>query len=63
MRRVHLSEPKQRILGGPLARNSFLNPVASHRKVGIGVAGLPRITCETDFTFDRGALYATMGCQ
>ena len=34
----------------------LLNPVAGHCKVCIGVAGLPHIACEADFTLDSGAL-------
>ena len=64
---VHLNEPKQSCLNGPLAGRTLLNPVASHSEVGIGVAGLPRIPCEADIPFDSRFLTddgnAVMGCQ
>lgn len=59
MRCVHLSEPEQRILSSPFARGPLLDPVSSHRKICVRVAGLPRITREADFAFHCGAL----GCK
>ena len=53
---VHLDKPKQCSLSGPLAGHALLDPMASHCKVCIRVAGLPRITREADFAFDSGAL-------
>ena len=53
---VHLNKPKQTGLNGPLSGQALLNPVASHCKVRISVAGLPHIAREADFTFDSGAL-------
>ena len=56
MGRVHLDKPKQCSLSGPLASHALLDPMASHCKVCIRVAGLPCITREADFAFDGGAL-------
>ena len=53
---VHLNEPEKTSFNGPFARQALLNPVASHCKVSIGVAGLPCIAYEADVAFDSGAL-------
>jgi hypothetical protein len=34
----------------------FLDPVSSNRKVAIGVAGLPCVTCQIDLASDRRTL-------
>jgi hypothetical protein len=56
MSRVHLSEPEQCLLDGPLPRDALLDPVAGDCKVCVGIAGLPCVTCQANFAFHRGAL-------
>ena len=47
---IHLNKPQKCLLNGPYPRKVFFNPVPSKSKLGVGVAGLPRIAHETDFT-------------
>ena len=52
---IHLNKPQKCLLNGPYPGKVFFNPVPSNSKIGVGVAGLPHITHETDFT-NTGAL-------
>jgi hypothetical protein len=51
------------MLNGPLPGHALLNPVASDRKVRVGIAGLPCVACQADFPFDCGALVVVSQCR
>jgi hypothetical protein len=53
---AEMCEAKKSGLDLPLRWRCFLDPMASNRKVSIGVAGLPCVTCQTDFTSDGWTL-------
>jgi hypothetical protein len=53
---VHLREPEQSVLQGPFTRHALLNPMPCNDKVHICVGCLPRVTRQTDFTNNSGAL-------
>jgi hypothetical protein len=42
---VKTREAKKGALGFPLRWCRLLDPMASNRKIAIGIAGLPRVTC------------------
>jgi hypothetical protein len=53
---VHLHKTEQRMLQGPLARSTLLDPVPCDSKIRVSVICLPCVTCEADFPANSRAL-------
>ena len=49
---VELYKAKKGALDNPVCGYWFLNPMASYRKVSIGIAGLPCVACYTNLPND-----------
>jgi hypothetical protein len=53
---IHLNKAEERLLHGPHAGHTLLDPVTGDSKVSVSVASLPCIACQADFTANAGAL-------
>lgn len=61
MRAIQLDKPNQRALQSPFFVGLLFDPVSRHRKVSIGIAGLPSIARQRYATSHVGALDNNVG--